>query len=152
MDIGVTEQCDGEDGILRVVVDGGTKTIITSARSAIKWSAKEKYLDVLGHGMVNQCKACTMVGKSSKSLVRRYVTFDKVALTKQCKSASRVKVEPYAMTISWKKVEFEDSRTPVPRLMVIENIQTGRCLASNLDDSKTRRYGCEDEELIKEKK
>ncbi|PKI61940.1 hypothetical protein CRG98_017666 [Punica granatum] len=60
---------------------------------AIKWTLEEKYLDVLEHERVNQCKECTMVGKSSKSLARRYVAFDETTLTKQCKSASQVKVE-----------------------------------------------------------
>ncbi|PKI41830.1 hypothetical protein CRG98_037794 [Punica granatum] len=60
-------------------------------------------IGVLLEGLVNQCKECTMVGKSSKSLVKRYVVLDEIGLTKQCKNASQVKVEPRAKAISWKK-------------------------------------------------
>ncbi|PKI60128.1 hypothetical protein CRG98_019472 [Punica granatum] len=59
-----------------------------SRSRTIEWIPKEKYLDILGYGRVNQCKEYTMAGKSSKSLMRRYVAFDEVSLTKQCKSAS----------------------------------------------------------------
>ncbi|OWM65585.1 hypothetical protein CDL15_Pgr010121 [Punica granatum] len=64
-----------------------------------------------------------VVGKSSEYLARRYVPFDKAAITKQCKSASQVKVEPCAKATSWKKVEFEDSRMLEPWPMVIEDVQ-----------------------------
>ncbi|PKI54801.1 hypothetical protein CRG98_024815 [Punica granatum] len=92
--------------------------------SSVEWTVEEKYLDVLEHGRVNQCKECTMVGKCLKSLLRRYVTFNKAALTKQCKIASQVKVEPCSKATSWKKVEFEDSRSPVSHHVMMEDIQT----------------------------
>ncbi|PKI33000.1 hypothetical protein CRG98_046615 [Punica granatum] len=97
------EMCDGSESIL-----------------------EEKYLDVLRHGRVNQCKDYIMVAKSSKSFMRRYVVFDKAALTKLCKSVSWVKVEPCSKTTSPKNVEFEDSRTLIPQHVVIEDIQTER--------------------------
>ncbi|PKI66444.1 hypothetical protein CRG98_013246 [Punica granatum] len=97
----------------------------TGSTSAMEWTPEEKYFDVLGHGGVNQCRECRMVSKS-KSLVRRYVAFDKAALTKHCKSASRVKVEPCVKATSWKKVEFKDSKTLEPQTVVIKDVQTGR--------------------------
>ncbi|PKI77417.1 hypothetical protein CRG98_002190 [Punica granatum] len=80
----------------------------TGSTLAIEWNLEEKYLDVLRHGR-DQCKECSVVGESSKSLVKRYVVLDEVALTKQCKRASRVKVEPCVKATSWKNVEFEES-------------------------------------------
>ncbi|PKI62816.1 hypothetical protein CRG98_016767 [Punica granatum] len=146
--IGMTEQCDGEDDILRVAADEGTKTLTTSDRSCIlwvldwgvlleglyvlqdktesmspiEWTSEEKYLDVLGQERVNQCKECMMVGKSSKSPVKRYVILDEAALSKQCKSAFQKKVEPCEKATSWKKVKFEDSRTPEPQPVEIEDV------------------------------
>ncbi|PKI37207.1 hypothetical protein CRG98_042398 [Punica granatum] len=144
---GVTEQCNGEDDILRVeanegrrpssyrvdlvhcgfligvtliichdrelftayqsieggrtLMTGQTCDIVEIGRVEIEMydgseqsSRLLKKSTCLGHGRVNQCKECTMVGKSLKSLVKRYVILDEAALIKQCKSTSRVKVEP----------------------------------------------------------
>ncbi|OWM84314.1 hypothetical protein CDL15_Pgr027083 [Punica granatum] len=113
-----------QDGVMKVSLDALVLMIgvlleglfalqdKTESMLEIEWTLEEKHLDVLGHGRMTQSKECTMVSKSSKSLVKRYVVLDVTDLTKLCKSASQVKVEPYAKATSSKKVEFENSRIP----------------------------------------
>ncbi|PKI54155.1 hypothetical protein CRG98_025450 [Punica granatum] len=106
-------------GIGRVRIDmydGGKDKI--GSTSAIEWTPEEKYLDVLG--------------ARNGELVPRVHDGCNVRAHPEW-------VESCAKATSWKKVELEDSRTPEPRLVVIEDVQTGRSEGRNSDETRYLR-------------
>ncbi|PKI67033.1 hypothetical protein CRG98_012571 [Punica granatum] len=98
----------------------------TDSTSAIEWTPKEKYLDVLRHGWVNQCKDYIMVGKSSKSLVKRYVILDEAALTKRYERSDRRQHSLWSSSQTRDRLRKQSKplkKCGLGELVVLENVE-----------------------------